>query len=102
MIQKTFEIAIALILVVTTLAFSLATTGFMIVGFAYVTQQSFGALQNLVITLFMMAVTLLVFMGNVKLFRAHTGLNDEGELEEEKGFRPRLLQATKKGSTSSN
>ncbi len=108
MIQKTFEIAISLVLIVTTLAFALATGSFMVVSIGVLTHKTFGSMNNLLVSLFMIFVTGLLFVGNLKAFRSWNGFwqvndADEDELEAGTGSRStaRVLQ-TKKGSTSAN
>ncbi len=106
MIERTNDIATSLILIVTTLAFALATGCFMVVGIGTITQQTFGSMNNLLVTLFLIFVTGLLFFGSLKVFSVWTGFlqeNDVIDLEGETGSRRSVsVLQTKKGSTSCN
>lgn len=100
MIQKTIELTLSSILMVATIAVSIAISSFMIMGYGYVTQQAYGSIENLMVTLFLIIVSSLLLIGNFKLSRSWLNSNQEDDLHEEE-TRPRVLQ-TKKGSTSAN
>jgi len=100
MIQKTIQIALSIILIVTTMAVTLAVGSFMITGYGYLTLQAYGSINNLIVTLFLIVVSSLLLIGNIKLSRPWMYLGSDFEAGVEV-VRPEGLQ-TKKGSTSSN
>ncbi len=104
MIQKTFEIALAMILAVTTLAFILAVASFTLAGFGYLTQQAYGSPREMVFALFMIAVTSLLLTGVFQLSRSWMDFqkgSDVDALDNRSSSGLRMLQ-TKKGPTSAN
>jgi len=100
------EIAIAMTQIMTTLAFALATGSFMVVCIGFFTLQTFGSMNNILVSLFMILVTGLLFAGNLRVLRSWSGDWQEKELETTDAEGPfkrsaRVLQ-TKKGSTRAN